>query len=103
VPFIFVPGDNEWTDCERLSNGAYDPLERLGKLRRLFWEDEFSLGKTQLPWRVRPEATPNIRAFALVPSSSSRSICRRQQQLGADQRSPPRIPRPQPGGPGLAA
>ena len=29
LPFVFVPGDNEWSDCNRLSNGAYDPLERL--------------------------------------------------------------------------
>lgn len=48
APFIFVPGDNEWTDCERLSNGAYDPLERLNKLRSLFWKDDFSLGQKKL-------------------------------------------------------
>jgi hypothetical protein len=46
--FIFVPGDNEWTDCERLSNGAYEPLERLDKLRSLFWKDSFSLGNKKL-------------------------------------------------------
>lgn len=46
--FIFVPGDNEWTDCERLSNGAYDPQERLNKLRKLFWKDDFSLGQKKL-------------------------------------------------------
>ena len=32
-PFVFVPGDNEWTDCHRANNGAYDPLERLAFLR----------------------------------------------------------------------
>ena len=31
-PVIYVPGDNEWTDCHRANNGAYDPLERLGFL-----------------------------------------------------------------------
>jgi hypothetical protein len=36
-PFIFLPGDNEWTDCHRESNGGYDPLERLGFLRDLFY------------------------------------------------------------------
>jgi hypothetical protein len=46
--FIFVPGDNEWTDCERLSNGAYEPLERLDKLSSLFWKDSFSLGNKKL-------------------------------------------------------
>ncbi len=48
APFIFIPGDNEWSDCERLSNGAYDPLERLNKLRMLFWPDNFSLGQKKL-------------------------------------------------------
>lgn len=30
-PFVFVPGDNEWTDCHRANNGGYDPLERLAR------------------------------------------------------------------------
>jgi hypothetical protein len=24
-PFLYTPGDNEWTDCHRANNGAYDP------------------------------------------------------------------------------
>src|SRR5262245_47359814 len=28
-PAIYVPGDNEWTDCHRTNNGGYDNLERL--------------------------------------------------------------------------
>lgn len=48
APFLFVPGDNEWSDCDRPSNGAYDPLERLGKLRSLFWRDEQTLGRKKL-------------------------------------------------------
>jgi hypothetical protein len=36
-PFLFTPGDNEWTDCHRFSNGAYDPLERLAVLRGTFF------------------------------------------------------------------
>lgn len=48
VPFVFVPGDNEWTDCDRPSNGAYDPLERLDALRRLFWKDGYSLGQKKV-------------------------------------------------------
>lgn len=47
-PFIYVPGDNEWTDCHRANNGAYDPLERLTKLRQLFFSDERSLGQDKL-------------------------------------------------------
>lgn len=44
-PFIFVPGDNEWTDCHRANNGGYDPLERLAKLREIFFQGDQSQGK----------------------------------------------------------
>ena len=32
-PLVYTPGDNEWTDCHRTNNGAFDPLERLDWLR----------------------------------------------------------------------
>jgi hypothetical protein len=44
APLIYVPGDNEWTDCHRANNGAYDPLERLAHLRALFFPTDDSLG-----------------------------------------------------------
>jgi hypothetical protein len=36
-PFVFTPGDNEWTDCHRANNGQYNPLERLAFLRSVFF------------------------------------------------------------------
>lgn len=36
-PLIYTPGDNEWTDCHRTNNGAYNPLERLTKIRQVFF------------------------------------------------------------------
>jgi hypothetical protein len=30
-------GDNEWTDCHRPNNGGYNPLERLAKVRQVFF------------------------------------------------------------------
>jgi hypothetical protein len=45
APFVFVPGDNEWTDCHRTNNGSYDPLERLAFLRTLFFPTDQSLGR----------------------------------------------------------
>lgn len=65
VPFLFVPGDNEWTDCDRLSNGSYDPLERLNKLRQLFWHDEFSLGQKKLRLERQPGTFPEHSRFRL--------------------------------------
>ena len=47
-PFVFVPGDNEWTDCRRFSAGRYEPLERLRKLRELFFRGEESLGQRRI-------------------------------------------------------
>lgn len=43
-PLIYTPGDNEWTDCHRKSNGEMDPLERLTKIRSLFFPNVMSLG-----------------------------------------------------------
>jgi hypothetical protein len=47
-PFVFVPGDNEWTDCHGFQAGGYDPLERLAKLRELFSGGEESLGRRRI-------------------------------------------------------
>ena len=35
--FVFTPGDNEWTDCHRVNNGQYNPLERLAFVRSVFF------------------------------------------------------------------
>lgn len=43
-PFVVTPGDNEWTDCRRASNGSTDPLERLAKLREVFFAEPRALG-----------------------------------------------------------
>lgn len=36
-PLVYTPGDNEWTDCHRANNGGYNPVERLAKIRELFF------------------------------------------------------------------
>jgi hypothetical protein len=58
IPFIFVPGDNEWTDCRRLIAGHFDPRERLNKLRELFFAEPFSLGQNKLRIEQQPGAYP---------------------------------------------
>ncbi|MDQ0730720.1 hypothetical protein [Arthrobacter sp. B1I2] len=42
-PLVYTPGDNEWVDCHRTNNGAYNPLERLDKIREVFFDEP---GKT---------------------------------------------------------
>lgn len=49
-PLIYVPGDNEWTDCNKYYNPPkYDEDERLGAVRKLFFDGRNSLGKTRMP------------------------------------------------------
>jgi hypothetical protein len=36
-PLVYTPGDNEWTDCHRANNGGFNPVERLGVIRSLFF------------------------------------------------------------------
>ena len=45
-PLVYVPGDNEWTDCHRT---GYDPLERLERLREIFFVGDESLGRKTIP------------------------------------------------------
>jgi hypothetical protein len=47
-PLIYTPGDNEWSDCWRAPGAARDPLERLQKLRSLFFADGHSLGQQKI-------------------------------------------------------
>lgn len=44
VPTLYSLGDNEWTDCHRVSNGSYDPLERLDYLRSIFFNKDTTQG-----------------------------------------------------------
>jgi hypothetical protein len=52
-PIVLTPGDNDWTDCRRASNGAMDPIERLARLREIFFADGFSLGRERLATRAQ--------------------------------------------------
>lgn len=47
-PFIFTPGDNDWTDCHRALPRAYDPIERLSTLRKMFFRGDKSLGQRKI-------------------------------------------------------
>ena len=47
-PMIYVPGDNEWTDCHRINNGGYNSLERLSFLRQTMFAEERSFGQRTL-------------------------------------------------------
>ncbi len=48
APVIYVPGDNEWTDCHRTNNGGYDNLERLDHVRQVMFATPESFGASTL-------------------------------------------------------
>ena len=68
VPFIYTPGDNEWTDCRHLLAGSFDPRERLKKLRELFFAEPFSLGQSRLRVEQQLGAYPENLRWRLGPA-----------------------------------
>lgn len=38
-PVFYSVGDNEWVDCDRAVKGAFDPNERLAKVRSTYFKD----------------------------------------------------------------
>ena len=53
APAVFTPGDNDWTDCDRPSNGGFNSLERLDHERQLFFSTPFTLGQHRLRQEVQ--------------------------------------------------
>jgi hypothetical protein len=58
-PFVFVPGDNDWTDCWRTFAGGYDPRERLQKLREMFFSEPASLGRRRIALTRQSDLAPD--------------------------------------------
>jgi hypothetical protein len=42
TPFVYTPGDNEWTDCHKIPAGSYSPHERLDFIRELFFNNRWA-------------------------------------------------------------
>jgi hypothetical protein len=76
-PLIWVPGDNDWTDCWGRYGAAqapyHDPIERLNFERQLFDKTNQSLGQRTLTLKreSRPTCTGSTRASP-TPSRSAR-------------------------------
>lgn len=56
TPVIYVPGDNEWTDCHRTNNGGYDNLERLDHIRKTMFSTPESFGAAK--FSIEHQAAP---------------------------------------------
>jgi Calcineurin-like phosphoesterase len=53
APLVYTPGDNEWTDCRRTTDGGYDPVEGLEVVRSMFFTSAESLGRRPMPMAVQ--------------------------------------------------
>ena len=58
-PLVYTPGDNDWTDCHRPRAGGFDPLERLAKVRELFFADP---GRSQGRVKIAVESQSRVMA-----------------------------------------
>lgn len=66
APVVVVPGDNEWTDCDRTKiDPHFDANGRLSYERRVFYPTDQSLGQRTLTLTRQNEAYPeNVRWMA---------------------------------------
>lgn len=61
-PMIVAPAGSDWTEC-RNSAGRSDAVERLNRLRELFYAEPSSLGRKKLPL-TRQSMSPRFRSYA---------------------------------------
>ena len=55
-PVVYTPGDNEWSDCWERGSGSYAPLERLTRIRQIFFSD-----RPRMPLSRQQELSENSR------------------------------------------
>ena len=53
---MFTTGDNDWTDCDRPSNGGFNSRERLDRERQIFFSTALSMGQNPIVQEVQTEA-----------------------------------------------
>ena len=54
-PAMFTPGDNDWTDCDRPSNGGFNSRDRLDHERLVFFSTPYSLGQNPVLQEVQTD------------------------------------------------
>lgn len=68
---MFTPGDNDWADCDRPSNGGYVARERLDRERLAFFATSLSMGRRPVPQEEQQEP-PCLGASGPVPCVENR-------------------------------
>ena len=59
-PMIYTPGDNEWVDCRSM---GFNVLERLQRLREVFFADARSLGLTKIGLEAERDVVTGCGAY----------------------------------------
>ena len=72
APAAFTPGDNDWTDCDRPSNGGFNLRERLDHEREVFFSTNYSLGKHRMRQEAQKAALCLGAGGGLVPCVENR-------------------------------
>lgn len=49
VPLLYIPGETDWAECQKPANGRFDAVERLNRVRELFFPVDNTLGRRTLP------------------------------------------------------
>jgi hypothetical protein len=99
VPLVYVPGDNEWTDCRQLAAGHFDPVERLQKLRQLFFAEPRSLGRKTIAVEQQAGGYPEHLRWRLGPVIFvSLNVPGPNNHFGMGKTPRRRVSGPQPGG-----
>ncbi len=81
---MYVPGDNEWTDCHRVNNGGYNALERLDFIRRTLFNVEQSFGQHKMALEHQGSVTTpytKTPAGLLSPVTKATSVASALQPL----------------------
>ncbi|CAG2129398.1 metallophosphoesterase family protein [Cupriavidus numazuensis] len=45
LPLVYVPGETDWAECHLPVNGNFDAMERLNRLRELYFPEDATLGR----------------------------------------------------------
>jgi hypothetical protein len=98
-PLVFTPGDNEWVDCHRTNNGAYNPLERLDTLREVFFDKPGKTLGATMPVRSQEELglpenvrfTQNRVAFSVLNIQGSNNSLQPWSGLGKTTATPEQL------------
>lgn len=62
APLLYVPGETDWAECHKPVNGQFDAVERLNRLRELFFPVDATLGRRTIPL-VRQSDQAMFRSF----------------------------------------